>query len=140
MADTELLDPRLAGIREDFPVLARRVDGVPITYLDSAATALKPNAVIDAVVRYYREVSANIHRGKHMLSEEASEGYELARSSVAGFIGAAPAEVAFVGNTTHGINLVAEAVGLGPDDLVLCPLDNHHSHLLPWWRRARVEF
>jgi cysteine desulfurase/selenocysteine lyase len=140
MPDTELLDQQLAGVREDFPVLGRRVDGVPITYLDSAATALKPDAVIDAVVRYYREVGANIHRGKHMLSEEASEGYERARSAVAGFIGAAPPEVAFVANTTHGINLLAEALGLGPDDLVLCPLDNHHSHLLPWWRRARVEF
>jgi cysteine desulfurase/selenocysteine lyase len=129
-----------ARIRDDFPVLRRHVDGSPVVYLDSAATSLKPAPVIDAVTRYYTDVGANIHRGKHMLSEEASDEYEATRRRVAEFIGAQTREVVFVANTTHAINIVAAGLGLQPNDLVLLPYDVHHSQLLPWRRAARVEY
>jgi cysteine desulfurase/selenocysteine lyase len=124
--------------RADFPVLAREVDGVPLVYLDSAATSLKPRAVIDEVVRYYSEVGANIHRGKHMLSEEASDTYERARQRLAEFVGARADCLAFTAGTTASVNLVAAGLGLDQDDLVLVSADAHHSQLLPWRERARV--
>ena len=127
-------------VRDDFPVLSRTVDGVPVVYLDSAATSLKPRSVTDAMVRYYTEVSANIHRGKHMLSEEASDAFERSRQRVAEFVGARAESVVFTPGTTHGINVVAEGLGLTPDDLVLVGADTHHSQQLPWRHRARVEF
>ena len=127
-------------IRDDFPVLSRTVDGVPVVYLDSAATSLKPRPVIDAVVRYYAEVGANIHRGKHMLSEEASQEYETARFRVAELVGAQSNEVLFTAGTTHGLNLVALGLDLRPDDLVLIGADSHHSHQLPWRRHTRTEW
>jgi cysteine desulfurase/selenocysteine lyase len=130
----------MPDIRPDFPVLARTVDGVPVVYLDSAATSLKPRSVTDAVVRYYTEVSANIHRGKHMLSEEASDAYERARQRVAEFVGARCDQVVFTAGTTAGINLLASGLGLGPDDTVLISADAHHSQQLPWRRRARAGF
>lgn len=129
-----------ADVRADFPVLRRTVDGVPIVYLDSAATSLKPHSVIEATTRYYTEASANIHRGKHMLSEEASDEYERARQRVAEFLGARSAEVVFTAGTTHGINLVAAGLRLDRDDLVLVSADAHHSQQLPWRQRGRVEF
>jgi cysteine desulfurase/selenocysteine lyase len=129
-----------SDIRADFPVLSRKVDGMPVIYLDSAATSLKPHAVIDAVVRYYTEIGANIHRGKHMLSEEASDAYERARQRVAEFLGARCDEVVFTSGTTGGINAVAAGLGLDPGDLVLVSVDAHHSQQLPWRARARVEF
>lgn len=122
----------------DFPVLARRIGGRLITYLDNAATSLKPRCVIDAVVQYDSEVSANIHRGKHILSEEASDRYEETRAGVAAFLGARGDEVVFVSNATHALNTIAAGLGLGKDDLVLVPLDAHHSNLLPWRCRATV--
>ena len=127
-------------IRVDFPVLRRTVDGIPVSYLDSAATSLKPQSVIDAVVRYYAQVGANIHRGKHMLSEEASHVYEMARTRVAQFIGAQANEVAFTAGTTHGLNAVAAGLRLTRDDLVLVSADSHHSQQLPWRHHARVEW
>ncbi|HEX5117817.1 MAG TPA: aminotransferase class V-fold PLP-dependent enzyme [Pseudonocardiaceae bacterium] len=127
-------------VRADFPVLSRTVDGVPVVYLDSAATSLKPRAVTEAVVRYYTEVSANIHRGKHMLSEEASDEYERARQRVAEFVGARSESVVFTPGTTYGVNLVAAGLGLSADDVVLVGADTHHSQQLPWRRHARVEF
>src|SRR5688572_24539163 len=91
--------------RADIPVLDRDVDGTPVTYLDSAATSLKPRAMVAAVSRYYEQVSANVHRGRHMLSEEASDEYERARRRVAELIGAQSKEVVFTRGTTHAINL-----------------------------------
>jgi cysteine desulfurase/selenocysteine lyase len=129
-----------ADVRADFPVLDREVDGVRVTYLDSAATSLKPRPVIDAVTRYYTEVSANIHRGKHMLSEEASDAYEAARMRVAAFLGVRAADVVFTTNTTHGLNILAAGLDLAPDDLVLVSRDAHHSLQLPLRERARVEW
>jgi cysteine desulfurase / selenocysteine lyase len=127
-------------LRADFPLLFREIDGTRVTYLDSAATSLKPQPVIDAMTRYYAEVSANIHRGKHMLSEEASDAYEAARTRVAAFLGTRAADVVFTANTTHALNIVATGLDLAPDDLVLVSRDAHHSLQLPLRARARVEW
>jgi cysteine desulfurase/selenocysteine lyase len=129
-----------AALRADFPVLARTVDGVGVNYLDSAATSLKPQSVVDAMVRYYTQVGANIHRGKHMLSEEASQDYESARLAVAELIGAAGPGVVFTANTTHGVNMLASGLDLPDDPLFLVSADAHHSQQLPWRRRGRVEW
>ena len=94
--------------------------------------------MVDAVVHYYTHVSANIHRGKHMLSEEASSAYEHARAVVAQLLNARADSVVFTANTTAGLNLVAAGLRLSPDDLVLVPLDAHHSNLLPWRLHAQV--
>lgn len=125
-------------VRGDFPVLERTVDGTPVTYLDSAATSLKPRAVIDAVTHYYRDIGANIHRGKHMLSEEASDAFEITRSKVAAFLGTRAADVVFTSGTTHGLNIVAAGIDLTPDDLVVISDDAHHSLQLPLRDRATV--
>jgi len=126
--------------RADFPVLRREIDGTRVTYLDSAATSLKPQRVIDAMTHYYTDVSANIHRGKHMLSEEASDAYEGARTRVAAFLGVRAADVVFTANTTHSLNIVSAGLDLRPDDLVLMSRDAHHSLQLPLRARANVEW
>jgi cysteine desulfurase/selenocysteine lyase len=127
-------------VRADFPVLRREIDGMPVTYLDSAATSLKPQPVIDAMTHYYTDVSANIHRGKHMLSEEASDAYEGARTRVAAFLGVRAADVVFTANTTHALNILSAGLDLNPDDLVLMSRDAHHSLQLPLRARAKVEW
>jgi cysteine desulfurase/selenocysteine lyase len=127
------------SVKSDFPVANRIVGGSPLVYLDSAATSLKPQRVIDAVVHYYTNVGANIHRGKHMLSEIASVHYEKARVKVARFIGSASPEVIFVQNTTHALNMVAHGLKLCDTDLVVIQGDSHHSAMLPWRQYARVE-
>jgi cysteine desulfurase / selenocysteine lyase len=126
------------AVSADFPLLERTIDGIPVTYLDSAATSLKPRAVIDAVVGYYTTVGANIHRGKHMLSEEASDEYERVRAETARTFGCQTHEIVFAANATHALNLLATGLDLQPDDLVLCQLDSHHSNLLPWAAAAEV--
>ena len=99
-------------VRGDFPILSREVHGKPLVYLDNAATAQKPQSVIDVIERYYREENANIHRGVHYLSETATEAYEQARYRIQELIGApTPEEVLFVRGTTEGINLVASSFG-----------------------------
>lgn len=128
-----------ARVRADFPILERRIDDLPIIYLDSSATSLKPRAVVDAMVDFYTYSTANIHRGKHYLSEEASTRYEESRYVIAQYIGAFGNEVVFVRNTTEALNVVAMGLGLCRDDLVVATLDAHHSQLLPWRRQARVE-
>ena len=128
----------LAGTRADFPLLARTVDGRPIVYLDSASTAPKPRCVIDAVTRCYREFTANVHRGVHVLSEEATEAYEGARAEIASFLNASPAEIVFTRGSTEGINLVANGLRLAPEDEVVLPALEHHSNYLPWRLAARV--
>jgi cysteine desulfurase/selenocysteine lyase len=128
------------AIRADFPMLQRTLDGAPVVYLDSAATSLKPTQVLDAERAYSTQFTANIHRGKHALSEEASAAYELARRRVAHFIGAEPRSTVFVRNTTEALNLVADGLGLSSQDVVLAPLSEHHSNLLPWMRRARLQW
>lgn len=132
------LDPNV--VRGDFPILARQVRGKPLVYLDSAATSQKPEAVIEAMSRYYREINANVHRGAYKLSEEATAMFEGTREKVARFIGAPAADgVVFVRNTTEAINLVAYGWArkfLKPGDEVLLTEMEHHSNLVPWHRLA----
>lgn len=130
-------DP-LAWTRDDFPLLARRVDGHPIVHLDSGSTAPKPRCVIDAVLRFYTECTANVHRGVHGLSEEATEQFERARHEVASFLNASPAEIIFTRNTTEAVNLLAHGLGLKPDDEIVLPAPEHHSNYMPWRVTARV--
>jgi len=123
-------------IRKDFPILARRVHGRPLVYLDNAATTHKPNAVLDAERDFYSHSYANIHRGVHLLSVEATDIYEAARETVRAYIGARDArEVIFVRGTTEGINLVAQTYGrrhVRPGDEVLVSALEHHSNIVPW--------
>jgi cysteine desulfurase/selenocysteine lyase len=123
-------------IRKDFPILYQEVHGKPLVYLDNAATAQKPQVVIDAIAEYYTADNSNVHRGVHRLSERATEAYEGARARIQHFLNAAhPREIVFVRGTTEGINLVAQtygrrAVGAG-DDVVITALE-HHSNIVPW--------
>ncbi len=130
-------DP-LAWTRADFPLLRRSLDGGALTYLDSASTTPKPDCVIDAVTRYYREHTANVHRGVHGLSEETTDAFERARQEVASFINASPAEIIFTRNSTEGINLVAQGLGLGGADEVVITALEHHSNFMPWRQLAHA--
>jgi cysteine desulfurase/selenocysteine lyase len=132
----------LRAVRQDFPALHQEVrPGVPLVYLDSAATTLKPRPVIRAVRRYDAEYPASVHRGLHTLSERATAAYESARGRVARFLGAADAsEIVFTRGTTEAINLVAQAWGrtfLRPGDEILLTRLEHHSNLVPWQMLAR---
>jgi len=140
----------MEGIKDDFPIFKREIrPGIKLTYLDSAATSQKPDAVIKEMDWYYRWTNANIHRGVHTLAEEATEAYEGARKKIANFIGAASTqEVIFTRNTTESINLVANTWGrknLKQGDLVILTEMEHHSNLVPWQMLAneigiRLEF
>jgi cysteine desulfurase/selenocysteine lyase len=124
------------ALRRDFPILAREVHGRPLVYLDNAATTQKPEAVIGAGADMYRRSYANIHRGVHQLSVEATDAYEQAREKVRGFVNAAEArEIVFVRGTTEGINLVAQTFGrqrVGEGDEVVITALEHHSNIVPW--------
>ena len=127
-------------IRKDFPILERRVYGKPLVYLDNAATSQKPRQVIDALVKYYENYNANIHRAVHCLGEEATAAYEEARAKVAKFINApSPESIIFTRNTTEAINLVAYTWGRANvregDEILLTQME-HHSNLIPWQRLA----
>jgi cysteine desulfurase/selenocysteine lyase len=122
-------------VRADFPILARRIDGRPIVYLDSASTSQKPTAVIDAMSDFYRQHNANIHRGVYRLAQEATELFEGARERIAAFLGAPARGTIFTRNATEAINLVAYAWGrenVGPGDAVLITQMEHHSNIVPW--------
>jgi cysteine desulfurase/selenocysteine lyase len=123
-------------LREDFPVLARQVRGKPLAYMDNAATTQKPQVVIDALARYYREYNSNVHRGVHLLSEEATQAFETARETVRRFLNARHAhEIVFTRNATESINLVAYAFGraqVQAGDAVLITGMEHHSNIVPW--------
>ena len=134
-----VLDP--ATLRDDFPILRRRVHGKPLIYLDNAATTQKPRAVIEAEADVYRHYNANVHRAIHTLGEEATAAYEAARAKVAAFIGAPdPRGVIFLRNATEGLNLVAWAWGRrrlrAGDEVLLTPME-HHSNLVPWQMVAK---
>ena len=122
--------------RADFPVLARNVHDKPLVYLDNAATAQKPQQVLDTLDTYYRDYNANIHRGVHTLSELATEAYEGARKKIQAFINAASTqEVIFVRGATEGINLVAQSYGrssLAAGDEIIISAMEHHSNIVPW--------
>ncbi|NNM98334.1 MAG: cysteine desulfurase [Candidatus Eremiobacteraeota bacterium] len=124
-------------VRADFPILRERTSrGKPLTYLDSAATSQKPQVVIDALDRYYREYNANIHRGVYEIAARATDAFEEARAKVARFLNAAePAEIIWTRNTTEAINLVAWSWGganLHAGDVILISELEHHSNLVPW--------
>ena len=123
-------------IRADFPILRQQAHGHPLVYLDNAATSQKPKAVIDAIVRYYERDNANIHRGVHYLSQQATEEFEAARKAVQLFLDAAsPSEIIFLRGATEAINLVAQTYGrvhVGAGDEVLITAMEHHSNIVPW--------
>jgi cysteine desulfurase/selenocysteine lyase len=123
-------------VRADFPILRTKVHGHPLVYLDNAATSQKPQAVIDALVRYYEGENANIHRGVHYLSQIATEAFEQAREMVRAFVNAAHAsEIIFTRGTTEALNLVAQSYGranVGAGDEVLITAMEHHSNIVPW--------
>ena len=147
-----ITDAEVSGIRADFPILAREVNGHPFAYLDSAATSQNPSVVLDAERRFYEHDNAAVHRGAHSLAFEATEAFEAARATVASFVGAAPDEIVWTSNATEAINLLAFAfsnasIGLGApasarfslgvgDEIVVTELE-HHANLIPWQQLAK---
>lgn len=124
----------VAAIREQFPILQRTVHGKPLVYLDSAASAQKPNVVLDTMMDLARTSYANVHRGLHTLANETTEAYEKARESVARFINAEPTEVVWTKSATEAVNLVAASFGLSlnaGDEIVLSEME-HHANIVPW--------
>jgi cysteine desulfurase/selenocysteine lyase len=126
----------VAKLREDFPVLKQTIHGKPLVYLDNAATAQKPQSVIDAIVKFYAVDCANIHRGVHELSQRSTKTYELTRTKVKKFLNARHQhEIIFVRGTTEGINLVTQTWGRknvkAGDEIVIAGLE-HHSNIVPW--------
>jgi len=122
-------------IRADFPILQQEVQGCPLAFLDNAASAQRPNAVIDAVSHYYQHDHANVHRGVHTLSHRATDAYEGAREKIRAFINAeSDREIIFTSGTTEAINLVAASLGqsLGPQDEIVITHMEHHSNIVPW--------
>jgi cysteine desulfurase / selenocysteine lyase len=123
-------------VRRDFPILGRLVHGKPLVYLDNAATTQKPQVVIDSLAGYYATLNANVHRGVHTLSEQATQAYEDARGTVRAFLNAADTrEIVFVRSATEAINLVAQSYGrtvLKPNDEIVLSVLEHHSNIVPW--------
>ncbi|MCL6274377.1 cysteine desulfurase [Muricauda sp. 2012CJ35-5] len=122
-------------IRKDFPILSREVNGRPLVYLDNAATSQTPQQVIDSIVSYYHGYNANIHRGVHTLSQEATDAYEIAREKIQKHFNIAKShEVIFTSGTTHSINLVANGFTslLKEGDEILVSAMEHHSNIVPW--------
>ena len=141
---TTVLSPAMLdaeAIRADFPVLARQVNGRPLVYLDNASSAHRPRQVLDAERAFVEQHWSNVHRGVHTLSQEATDGYEQARSTIAAFFGGQHDEIVFTKNATEAYNLVAYSFGnaapgspfhLGPGDEVCITEMEHHSNLVPW--------
>ena len=131
----------ITKIRSDFPILSRLVNGVPLVYLDNAATSHKPASVIKSLVDYYENYNSNVHRGVHTLSMEATDSVENARSKIARFINAKePESVIWTRNTTESINIVAKSWAsqhLKPGDEIVTTRMEHHSNLVPWQQIAR---
>src|SRR5271154_5999665 len=139
MAQVKEAAPRLdvATLRKDFPLLAREVNGHPITYLDSAASSQRPVAVLDAMREYDETTHANVHRGVYAIAEEATRRFEAARSNVGRFIGAPnpSREVVFAKNATEALNLVAHSWGrthLRAGDAIVLTEMEHHANIVPW--------
>lgn len=122
------------AIRRDFPILQRQVNGKPLVYLDSAASAQKPRAVIDAMTRAMEHSYANVHRGLHTLANETTDAYEAARQAVADFINADLGEIVFTKSGTEAVNLVAAGIGsfLQPGDEIVISEMEHHANIVPW--------
>jgi len=123
-------------IRRDFPLLQEKIYGLPLVYLDNAATTQKPQVVLDALTSYYTHLNSNVHRGVHHLSQKATDAYENARAIVAGYLNVRNKdEVIFTKGTTDGINLIAYSFGrsqIKPGDIVLVSAMEHHSNIVPW--------
>jgi cysteine desulfurase/selenocysteine lyase len=135
LATSPQTDWDVQAVRRDFPALHQRVHGAPLAYLDNAATAQKPRAVIDAVSRYYRRDNANVRRGVHVLAERATAAYEGARDKVRHFLNARSVrEIVFLRGTTEAINLVASGLGSRwrPGDEIVLTLMEHHANIVPW--------
>lgn len=127
--------------RDSFPILRKVVNGKPLVYFDNAATSQKPDLVIEAIVDYYRNSNANVHRGVHALAEESTNIYDSSRTSIAEFIGAGdPSEIIFTKNSTESLNLVARSFGEAflkkGDEIVLSEME-HHSNIVPWQEIAK---
>lgn len=131
----------IISIRKDFPILSRKVYGQPLVYLDNAATTQKPLCVLDAMRDEYLNVNANVHRGVHWLSQQATELHEQARQTVQQFIHAkSPAEIVFTRGTTEGLNLVASTFAetfMQAGDEVILSVMEHHSNIVPWQLQAK---
>jgi len=122
------------AIRADFPILAREVHGKPLIYLDSAASAQKPKAVIEAMTQAMEHSYANVHRGLHTLANETTDAYEAVRGKVAAFLGSEPSEIVYTKGGTEAINLVAAGLGASlraGDEIVLTQME-HHANIVPW--------
>lgn len=128
----------VARAREDFPILSRQINDKPLIYLDSGASAQKPNAVIDAMSHAMRHSYANVHRGLHRLANETTDAYEAGRESVARFIKADVNEIVFTKSATEAMNLIASSFGdrLKPGDVVLTTEMEHHANIVPWYMLA----
>ncbi len=130
------LDSYFASVRKEFPALTQKVHGKTLAYLDSAATTLKPQSVIDRITKFYSYETSNVHRGAHYLGDVATQGYESARQRVADFIGARQVEeIIFVRGTTEGVNLVASSWcgdNLKAGDEILITEMEHHGNIVPW--------
>ncbi len=128
----------VARAREDFPILSRRINGLSLIYLDSGASAQKPNAVIDAMSHAMRHSYANVHRGLHRLANETTDAYEAGRETVARFIKADINEIVFTKSATEAMNLIANSFGdsLKPGDVVLTTEMEHHANIVPWYMLA----
>ncbi len=126
----------VARVREDFPILGMQVHGKPLVYLDNAASAQKPMAVLDRLTQAYTSEYSNVHRGLHYLANAATEGYEGAREKVAGFLNAGRSdEIVFTRGATEAINLVAQTFGrerIGPGDEIVLSIMEHHANIVPW--------
>ncbi len=126
----------IEAIRRDFPALSLQVYGKPLVYLDNAASAQKPQAVLDALMKAYRDEYANVHRGLHYLANAATEAYEGARIRVAKFLNAPDSkQIIFTKNATEAINLAAQSFGglhIGPGDEIVLSIAEHHSNIVPW--------
>lgn len=127
---------KTASIRKDFPILQREIYGKPLVYLDNAATTQKPRCVVEKITEEYYSVNANIHRGVHFLSQQATEAHEAARETVRMFLNArSPAEILFTRGTTEAINLVASSFSrafVKPGDEVIISVMEHHANIVPW--------
>ena len=138
----------LDAIRSDFPILSRvGRGGAPIAYLDASATSQKPASVIDAEAEFYRHSNGAVHRGTHLLGDEATDAFESARGTLASFVGVSPTEIVWTKNATEAINLVALSMGhasqgmggsesaalrVGPGDRIVCTRAEHHANIVPW--------
>lgn len=125
-------------LKADFPILAEKVNGMPLVYLDNAATTQKPVAVLDASRHYYEKINSNIHRGTHHLAREATAAHERARERIARYLNAvSPEEVIFTSGCTDGINLVANILPVSSGDEILISALEHHSNIVPWQMLAQ---